>query len=187
MGTRFESLDDPGFQGLFDDFEYSAYRLESLQVYGVPYELAEFERFRSGEARGEFPGIAEWAERVARRTREGRRFHRVHVVIEPLSDYVRFECAWCYRHTVAAGEEVRMLAVAEGQWPEGLPQADYWLFDSARLVRMDYADDGTFIAAEVVDDPEQVVAANVQRDRAVYLSVPFGDFAADFDDLMRRR
>jgi hypothetical protein len=185
VGTIFTSLSDPEFQRLFDDFRYTAYRLEALQVYGVPYEMAEFARFQAGEARGEFPGIARWADRVARGVRAGKRFHRVHVVTEPLSDYVRFECAWAYRHTVAAGEDVRIAAVPEGQWPDGLPRFDYWLFDSSVLVRMNYADDGTFVSAELVDDPEQVVQANAWRDQAVHLSVPFAEYAAGFDDLMR--
>ncbi|GLU46535.1 DUF6879 family protein [Nocardiopsis ansamitocini] len=186
MATVFESLDDPGFQGLFDDFSHTAYRLEARQGYGVSYEMEEFARFRSGQARGAFPGIAEWAERVEAATAVGKRFHRVHVVTEPLSDYVRFECAWCYRHTAAAGEDVRVVAVPEGTWPQGLPRFDYWLFDSALLVRMDYADDDAFVRAEIVADPAQVVAANAARDHAVHLSVPFADYAAGFDDLMRR-
>ncbi len=186
LGTVFESLSDPGFQRLFDDFRYTAYRLEAHQIYGVPYEMAEFSRFQAGEARGEFPGIARWADRVGKGVRAGKRFHRVHVVTEPLSDYVRFECAWAYRHTVAAGEEVRIIAVPDGRWPDGLADFDYWLFDSSVLVRMDYADDGAFLSAERVDAPDQIVQANAWRDQAVSLSVPFTDYAAGFDDLMRR-
>jgi len=185
VGTIFTSLSDPDFQRLFEDFRYTAYRLETFQVYGVPYEMEEFARFQAGEARGEFPGIARWADRVSRGVKAGKQFHRVHVVTEPLSDYVRFECAWAYRHTVAAGEDVRITAVPEGQWPDGLPRLDYWLFDSSVLVRMDYADDGTFVSAELVDDPEQVVQANLWRDQAVHLSVPFAEYAAGFDDLMK--
>ncbi len=39
--------------------------------------------------------------------------------------------------------------------------------------------------AELVDDPEQVVQANAWRDQAVHLSLPFTEYAAGFDDLMR--
>ena len=120
--------------------------------------MVELARFQEGEAGGNFPSITRWVERVRRGVRAGKRFHRVHMMVtEPLSDYVRFECAWAYRHTVAAGEDVRIIAVPEGQEPAGLPRFDYWLFDSSTLVRMNYADDGTFLSAELVADPEQTV------------------------------
>src|SRR5690606_23077601 len=81
-----------------------------------PYEMVELARFQEGEAGGNFPSITRWVERVRRGVRAGKRFHRVHMMVtEPLSDYVRFECAWAYRHTVAAGEDVRIIAVPEGQ------------------------------------------------------------------------
>lgn len=50
---------------------------------------------------------------------------------------------------------------------------------------MNYADDGTFLPAELVADPEQTVQANLWRDQAVHLSLPFTEYAAGFDNLMR--
>ncbi|MCD0453132.1 hypothetical protein LO762_28705 [Actinocorallia sp. API 0066] len=179
MGRVFHSLDDPEFNRFFREFRFTAYRLESLQRYGVDYEKAEFDLFLSGQQRGEFPGIANWIEGTVRpATQAGKRLHRVHVVEEPLSDYVRFECAWAYVHTVPAGEEVRLIPVAPGEFPEGLPRYDYWLFDSSALVTMHYKDDGEFEAAEVVDDPETIVQANYWRDLAVARSLPFDAFTA---------
>ncbi|MBW8485551.1 DUF6879 family protein [Actinomadura parmotrematis] len=182
MGRTFDSLDDEEFNRLFADFRYTAYRLEALQVYDVSYEKDEFVRFLGGEDRGVFPGIAGWIEQTVRPAAQaGKRMHRVHVVEEPLSDYVRFECAWSYEHTVPAGEDVRIIAVPQGVWPEGLPRFDYWLFDSCRLVTMHYEDDGAFSYAELVDDPERIVEANRLRDLAVARSVPYREFASRYD------
>ncbi|WP_026414038.1 DUF6879 family protein [Actinomadura oligospora] len=179
MGRIFHSLADPEFNRLFADFRFTAYRLESLQRYGVFYEEDEFALFMDGQERGEFPGIADWIEGTVRpAVRAGKRMHRVHVVEEPLSDYVRFECAWSYEHTVAAGEDVRIAPVYQGEWLDGLPHYDYWLFDSRQLVTMHYEDDGTFTAAEIVEDPEQLVLANHWRDMAVASSMPYREFAA---------
>ncbi|GGL20931.1 hypothetical protein Sme01_23350 [Sphaerisporangium melleum] len=179
MGRVFRSLDDAEFNRFFAEFRFTAYRLESLQRYDVSYEKAEFDLFLNGRRRGEFPGIAQWIERTVRPARHsGRLLHRVHVVEEPLSDYVRFECAWAYAHTVPAGEDVRLIPVPSGEWPEGLPRHDYWLFDSSILVAMHYREDGTFEAAEIVDDPGEIVQANYWRDMAVYRSISFAVFAA---------
>ncbi|WP_067800178.1 DUF6879 family protein [Actinomadura formosensis] len=145
-------------------FRYTAYRLEALQRYDVSYEKEEFALFLAGQARGGFPGIADWIEGNVRPAKKaGKRMHRVHVVEEPLSDYVRFECAWSYEHTVPAGEDVRIIPVGRGEWPEGIPRRDYWLFDSCRFVTMHYERDGAFAAAEIIDDPEEIVQANHWR------------------------
>nr|WP_245714689.1 DUF6879 family protein [Micromonospora inyonensis] len=85
----------------------------------------------------------------------GKRMHRVHVVVEPLSDYVRFECGWAYEHTVEAGEDVRLIGVAGDDWPAGLPHYDYWLFDSSQLVAMYYDQAGRFVSGELITEPEQ--------------------------------
>ncbi|HWC84580.1 MAG TPA: hypothetical protein VG756_31875 [Pseudonocardiaceae bacterium] len=185
MGKVFASLGDKDFNRLFSEFEYTAYRLESLQRYDVAYEKQEFSRFLDGESRGVFPGIAEWIDgTVATATNLGKRLHRVHVVEEPLSDYVRFECAWAYEHTVPAGEDVRMIPVPTGEWPE-LPPYDYWLFDSSILVSMHYRDDGIFSYAQVEDDPRKIVQANYWRDLAVNRSIPYRQFADRYDSQFR--
>lgn len=182
MGRRFTSLADQEFNRLFSDFRYTAYRLEALQNYDVSYEKDEFARFLAGERRGRFPGISDWIDNtVAPAVAAGKSMHRVHVVEEPLSDYVRFECAWAYEHTAAAGENVRILSVRAGRWPEPLPRQDYWLFDSTLLVAMHYQQDGSFVSAELVDDPVQVVQANHWRDAAVAMSVPYQTFVDRLD------
>jgi hypothetical protein len=76
---------------------------------------------------------------------------------------------------------VRIIPVRQGEWPEGLPRYDYWLFDSCRLVTMHYEGDGAFRAAEIVDDPEKIVQANLWRDLAVSRAVPYREFAARYD------
>lgn len=183
MGRRFTSLSDEEFTRLFHDFRSTAYRLERMQKYDVSYERDEFGQFLAGENRGRFPGIDAWINDTVRpAVRAGKHLHRVHVVEEPLSDYVRFECAWAYEHTVAAGEDVRVAAVTKGQWPDWLPSHDYWLFDSSLLVVMHYEPDGAFCDAEVTDDPGQVARANYRRDQALAASVPYHQFAAHHMD-----
>lgn len=178
LGRSFTSLDDEEFNAHFRDFRFTAYRLETLQHYAVGYEQDEFSRFLAGEERGTFPGIAGWCDTVRAAVAAGKRMHRVHVVTEPLSDYVRFECAWSYEHTVEAGEDVRLIPVGGDEWPEGLPHYDYWLFDSSVLIAMYYDDAGQFLSGEIVTDPHLLVRANYWRDLAVQASVPYRDYVA---------
>ncbi len=176
MGRVFSSLDDEDFNRLFREFRYTCYRLETLQRYDVPYERDEFEQFLAGGTQ-DMAEMAEWTDgTIARAVKAGKRMQRVHVVEDPLSDYLRYEFAWGYEHTVAAGEDVRIIAVQAGDWPAGLPHYDYWLFDSSLLVSMRYDETGAFTGAEMEEDPVAIVKANYWRDLAVSLSVPYRDY-----------
>ncbi|MFF3865446.1 DUF6879 family protein [Micromonospora sp. NPDC001898] len=178
MTRSFTSLDDDEFNQLFRDFRYTAYRLETLQRYDVSYEQDEFARFLAGQSRGEFPGIAAWCDTVRAAVTAGKRMHRVHVVTEPLSDYVRFECGWAYEHTVEAGEDVRLIVASDNDWPAALPHYDYWLFDSHQLVAMYYDEEGRFVSGALISEPEKIVQANLWRDAAVSASIPYRTYAA---------
>jgi hypothetical protein len=78
-----------------------------------------------------------WLRMVREATRAGRRFTRVRVVSVPLTDYSRF-AVFCSGQANAAGEDIRYLQRDEA---ESLPDRDYWLFDSHKLVRMHFDDD----------------------------------------------
>ncbi|MFD3684895.1 DUF6879 family protein [Nocardiopsis sp. NPDC058631] len=169
------------FDRFFAECRYTAFRLETLQVYDVGYEEEAFRRFLADGEVITTDSHEEWARTVG----SGRHFRRVHVVHEPLTDYLRFECVWAYRSNVKAGEDVNILPVGEGSWPEGIPRSDYWLFDSHRLVRMNYTPEGTMLTPELVFDPEEVVRANAIRDRALHQAVPFTEYQGRFDTDMR--
>lgn len=169
------------FDRFFEECRYTAFRLETLQTYDVGYEEEAFARFLAGGGTLTTESQKEWERLVS----AGRHFQRVHVVTEPLTDYVRFECAWAYRASVRAGEDVRVLPVAEGAWPEGVPQCDFWLFDSQHLVCMNYTTDGTMLTPELVTEPEEIVRANAVRDRALHLATAFTEYEKRFDPDMR--
>ncbi|WP_052745930.1 DUF6879 family protein [Allosalinactinospora lopnorensis] len=170
---------------LFSGFRFTAFRLETLQTYDAQHESEPFRQFLAlGEAEitEELTG---WGAELQAGIAAGRRYDRVHVVTEPLTDYVRFECAWGYPHNVTAGENIRILPVRDGDWPDGLPHLDFWLFDSHRLLWMNYAEDSSLVSTELVDDPEWVVAANVWRDHAMQRSIPFAEYENRFDSFAR--
>lgn len=160
------------FEACFEDCRYSAFRLETLQFYDAPSERGAFARFCADGAVLPSTSQQDWSRIVG----AGRRFQRVHVVIEPLTDYVRFEGAGAYRFNTEAGEDVRLLPVSTSGWPGGIPRHDFWLFDSHKLVRMDYDADGVMRTPELVLEPEEIVRANQVRDRALHLAVPYADY-----------
>jgi hypothetical protein len=104
---------------------------------------------------------------------EGRRFARVRVVSMPLTDYSRFG-VFCAQHTNAAGEDIRYLRRDDAT---GLPDYDYWLFDSRVLVRMHFDDDENFLGGELIEDPAVIVQHNHWCDAAWQRAVRRDDFA----------
>jgi hypothetical protein len=118
-----------------------------------------------------------WLDMLREATAEGRRFARVRVVTLPLSDYSRFG-VWCAQFTNGAGEDIRYLPRDKAE-AVGLPNHDYWLFDSRRLVRMHFDDSDAFLGGEVIEDPAETVRHNYWRDAAWHHATRRDDFAAE--------
>lgn len=106
---------------------------------------------------------------------QGRRFSRVRVVTMPLAYYSRFGL-WCSQFTNDAGEDIRYLTRDKAVTAR-LPESDYWLFDSRKLVRMHFDDSDRFRGGELVEDPPTIVEHNYWRDAAWHLAVRRDDFA----------
>lgn len=144
--------------------------------YDASYENESLRKFLAGEP-DDLPWMQDWLAMIRAATAKGKRFARVRVVSVPLTDYSRFG-VWCAQFTNGAGEDIRYLTrdVAEA---EGLPNHDYWLFDSRRLVRMHFDEDDSFLGAEIIEDPVEIVKANYLRDVAWHHAVRRDDFAAE--------
>lgn len=116
-----------------------------------------------------------WLDMLRAATTAGRRFSRVRVVSLPLSDYSRFG-VWCAQFTNGAGEDIRYLVRDQAQAAD-LPDQDYWLFDSHKLVRMHFDEQDRFLGGEIIEDPHEIVQANYWRDAAWHMAVRRDDFA----------
>ncbi len=170
----------PGIDRLWEDlvnFRHSLFRLETLQNYSGSSEdeaIAEWRRTGTIPLTEE---LRQWCERIQRRVQDGWRVQRVHVVTEPLTDYMRFEIA-SYAPNVEAGEDVRVIPVpSDGRWPTGVPSGtDFWLVDARRLWSMRYAPDGAWLGAELVTDPQRIIAAGAIRDAALAQSISWRDY-----------
>lgn len=163
----------------FQNLTASWFRLETLQTYDVEVEHESFAEFlRTG--RLDSPGDVEWRAMIRRHVAAGRTLQRVHVVEEPLTDYVRYEIAEYVRNH-EAGEDIRLLPVPAGEWSEDLPRAtDFWLLDDQRPSEtawaMQYDDAGHWLGVEQVHDADLIDTYRKWRDTAIAHSVPLSDY-----------
>lgn len=163
----------------FTNLTTSWFRLETLQAYDVEAEKESFAEFlRTG--RLDSPGDEDWRAMIAGHVADGKNLRRVHIVEEPLTDYVRYEIAE-YVRNYEAGEDIRLLPVARSSWPEDLPRGtDFWLLDdgqpSGSAWAMRYDDAGAFLGADLVDDADLVESYRRWRDAALAAATPLQDY-----------
>lgn len=161
--------------GLFTGYQESAYRLECQQVYGSDGQDENLAQFLSGR-----PVEIDW-NGFDRSTRAqvdaGRTKTKVRIVVEPATPYTRLELT-LYPRMAAAGEDIRIIEVSQGNWPAELPHHDYWLFDDRNLWRLHYHENFRFKGAELLDDPDVVTEHLRWRDLALCQAVPLDDYLA---------
>lgn len=165
--------------GLISGSRRSAFRLETLDAYAVPAESSEFRSYLEGGP----PDRAEWQpwlEHLRAEAARGVWRHKVHLLTTPLSDYLRYECEWGYALTTTeTPQEVRILDLAETPCPPELAVVDhdFWLVDDDQVVRMHYAEDATFLGAELLA-PEHTPRYRAARDAAWRCGTDFGPWWA---------
>jgi hypothetical protein len=166
------------FGAAFDSkFGRSAFRLELLDRYVAANETEPLRRFRSGEPQD--PSWREpWAQYVRNALRAGKQMARVHVVDEPLSEYLEFELTCGYPSSVTAGEDVRILPRPTWSPHLWLPERDFWLFGEREAVVMIYDEAGNFLGAETTADPTEVERYRQARDHLMQGSVRLPDYLA---------
>jgi len=164
---------DERFGELFTSFNHTAFRLEPRERYDSPGEVEPLRRFLAGEP-DDLAWNREWLDLMSAHAAAGRIVRRVRVVTVPLSDYSRFGL-WCAGFAAKAGEEIRYLDRAQA---EGLPDLDFWVFDSKWAAILRFDDDDVLLGAEIVTDPVVVVELSAARDDAWHRSVSRETFSA---------
>jgi hypothetical protein len=164
-------LSDDEFQGLFQSFERSAVRIETLPTYVVEDEQAEFARYLAGEVLPDLEDMKDWLDGIRASAAAGRAYERIRLLPKPISPYFRFELDWGYLYSVSAGETVRIARPGSPAYQAAVQHGDFWLFDERRYVNMLYASDGRYVGAEEVDMPSEVPGIiHALRDEAMALA-----------------
>jgi Family of unknown function (DUF6879) len=151
---------------------HDLFRIEALDRYAVPTDGGDYQRYLDGEPEPDPARKAAWHERLAAERARGLYRRRIHVIHEPLSDYLRFEFDWGHRLN-AHLEDIRVLALAHP--PSAQDWHDFWMVDDRDVLAMAYGADGQFEGAL------PVLAGNVRlyrmiRDAAWEAAVPFTDW-----------
>ncbi|MGN2360566.1 DUF6879 family protein [Streptomyces luridiscabiei] len=159
---------------LFREFKHTAFRLETRRGYASDRNGPKWERWKSGADIATEPDNA-WRENVRAQTAEGKRFERVRLVDQPLTEGQRFLLASGHSN-VSAGEDIRNLPRAEAE-RIGLPDHDFWLFDSRLVARFVFDENDTTLGVVLTEDPAEVALACQARDAAWHHATHTTDFA----------
>jgi len=166
------------FDALFDGFQSTAFRWESLPAYDVGGAEAErLAAWREGSPRPvQSVRTSPWLARIAATTTAGKRWARVRVVDEPPTDYQRFQLAHAYPEAQAVGDEVRLIrrADVDEDW------SDFWLFDAglstACAVEMVYDEAGHWLSADLSRDPDHLAVLIEFAAEVTGLSIPLNAY-----------
>lgn len=166
-------LDPETFRKRLRGFERSAWRWERQQVYNFPAELEQVRRYVAGESKPDGYN-AQWLDNVRGIVDTGRSIGRVRAIRRPLTDYVRCQLDWVVPDSVQAGEDIRILDVAEDD--PGAPSQDYWLFDGSLVVRLNFSEDGSLLNIEELEESD--VNRYIEwMDTALTRAVSFDEYA----------
>ncbi|BCL24218.1 DUF6879 family protein [Streptomyces tuirus] len=159
---------------LFRDFRHTAFRLETRRGYASDRQSPLWPKWQAGEDVAAEPANA-WRQNVRAQVGQGKRFERVRLVDEPLTQGQQFLLARAPSN-VEAGEDIRYLPRSEAH-PLRLPDYDFWLFDSKILARFAFDENDTTLGVYVTEEPAEVLAACQARDAAWHHALPTAEFA----------
>ncbi len=166
------AVSDEEFGAMFKNYERSAFRMETHQVYTIPREQPTFRMFLAGEDKPEDFGAA-WHELIRKNVAAGKTMQRVKFVRRPFTEYTRYLMSWGVVANSAAGEDYRILDTTDRTID--IPEQDYWIFDEATVVLLNFNPDGTLIDRQFAD-PAGLDKYLYWRDVALPEAVPFGEY-----------
>ncbi|MFE1558184.1 DUF6879 family protein [Streptomyces sp. NPDC058734] len=159
----------------FEDFRHTAWRLETQREYAVDRAGERWKRWQAGERFGYDPAVP-WHTLVRRATEAGKRFERVRLVDTPATEGQRYLLASALGN-IEAGEDIRNLTRADAA-RHGLPDFDFWLFDSRTVMRFEFGPEGHTLGVHITENPEEVLAACQTRDSAWHFATRTTEFTA---------
>jgi hypothetical protein len=166
------------FERLFRSATRSVLRLENRRRADIPDERDELQAFLDGDLPDVYPWEQTWwTDMVARHAAAGRPLRRVRVVDHPLTDYNRY-LIYTGSWNVTAGEDMRYLARAEANRLD-LPDHDFWVIDSVRMIELRFTDDGRPLGHDLITEKEVVARHEQWIHRAFEVATPSADYVAD--------
>ena len=160
-------------------------RVQTRDLYAVASDGEDFRRYVEGLRFEPSQARQDWAAKLRVDADSGQVRRNVHVVVEPLSQYLAFQFEWGYQYNAAAGQDIRILVADSGPAAAHLMQVgDFTVVEHKDVVCNRYSDDGRFLGAvQASSDAAQVHAALAEL--AWERAVPFGEWWAEHPEYHR--
>ncbi|MFF3684940.1 DUF6879 family protein [Streptomyces sp. NPDC002187] len=169
-------IDLDAFGMLFENFQHTAWRLETRARYASDEATDTYAQFLRGE-RPAWDMDTAWSNTIRQKTAQGARVERVRVVDSPATTGQLYLMAHA-RKNAALGEDVRILWRADAESLR-LPGEDFWIFDSRLVALLNFDDADDLMDVELITEPAEVNRYAQVRDVAWHHAVPYEAFAAD--------
>lgn len=169
-------------------YQTETFRMEMRDEYSVASDGSDVARYLRGDAEPDPARKGPWLARLRAEAAEGKRRQRVHVWRGPLSGYLLYEAEWGYLPNSEAGEDIRILDLAEQPLPPALALVgghDWHLIENTTVIRMHYAETGRFAGAEILGE-EELPRYRAARDAALQAAVPFTSYWGQHPEYHRR-
>ncbi len=137
----------------FENFKKYAFRLELLQEYNVDGEKESIKEFLKT---GKVSEDKDWTNLIKSAISRGAFMERVHVIILPISKYLKYEIE-AYKANIEAGEKVSFMLKEEFDKINTKINHDFWLFDDKIVLKMNYDLSGKFKGFEEIKNASEFV------------------------------
>lgn len=169
-------VDLDAFNGLFETFEHTAWRLETRRRYASDAATDTYAQFEGGEAPA-WDMDSPYCRTIRRQTGQGARVERVRLVDSPATPGQLYLLAHAEKNA-ALGEDIRNLSRDDATRLQ-LPDEDFWIFDSRLVALLNFDPDDDLVDVELITRPDEVIRYSMVRDAAWHHAVPYQQFAAD--------
>ncbi|MEU2670649.1 MULTISPECIES: DUF6879 family protein [unclassified Streptomyces] len=176
--ARIIDLDE--FENLFRTFKHTAWRLETRRRYASDEITDTYRQFAE-------TGSVDWdledpyCAMIRAQTEQGKRVERVRIADDPPTPGQLYLLDNAKRNTVI-GEDIRSLRRADAA-RLGLPEEDFWIFDSRIVAWLNFDPDDQLVDVELITEPAEVVRCSLTRDAAWHHALPHEMFAAGISRL----
>ncbi|MFF4423930.1 DUF6879 family protein [Streptomyces sp. NPDC001549] len=168
-------IDLDAFGRLFENFEHTAWRLETRRRYASDEATDTYAQFLRGESPSWDMETA-WSTTIRQKASGGATVGRVRVVDSHPTPGQRYLMAHTEKN-IALGEEIRNLWRADAERLR-LPTEDFWIFDSRLVAVLNFDEGDNLLDVELVTEPVEVNRCAQVRDTAWHYAVSCGTFAA---------
>jgi hypothetical protein len=142
-------------------FRTDMIRIQTLDQYGAASDGDDFSRYLDGLDLPASPARDDWFAKLRGEAASGKARRNLHIIREPLSDYLRYAFEWGYVYNAAAGQQIRILPVEDSLAAAHLFQVgDFSVIDQVNAIRFRYDSSGSLIGnVEVSADAAESYAA----------------------------